>query len=250
MTEIKTAKSSSFSRAELFDKCPLQFKYKHIDKIPDPRPDDPDKEHPLDRGTRIHTEAEHYVQGLGPLTDDLVPFRERFEKLRLLYKKGIVTLEEEIAFDRNWNRCDWFSPDAIYRMKADAVIQPNPENMIIIDYKTGKLDGNQIKHSQQCMEYAVSHGIIFPEVQVFTTQLWYLDQPMYDENPTIKTYTRERVLQRSADMRKRHQKVIDAVVFPAHPSRHACLFCPYKAGNVGTKKNSYAGTGHCRRNVC
>lgn len=250
MSEIKTAKSSSFSRAELYEKCPLQFKLRHIDKIPDPRPANPKKEHPLDRGIRVHTEAEHYVQGLSPLSSDLMPFREYFEKLRLIFEKGIVTLEEELAFDTSWNACSWFDKDVIYRAKADVTIQPDPKNLIIIDYKTGKLDGNQVKHGQQCIEYSISYALKYPEVQIFTTQLWYLDQPLQQINPTIKTFTRERILSRFKDMKKRHETVATACLFPAHPSQHACRFCPFKAGSVGRGPDAYAGTGHCRRNVC
>lgn len=245
------AKSSSFSRAQDFEECPRKFKFKHIDRIPDPRPEDPSKEHPLDRGNRIHTLAEHYVEGkiLG-CPEELLPFEDRFNMLRKLYKRGCVKLEEPVAFDRSWNRCDYKDWDnAIYRMKADASVFHGNE-MMVIDYKTGKKKGNEIKHLSQCTEYAVSMAIIHPHIQEFTLELWYLDQPRCTENPTVHLFSRERVLSRFPSMKKRHEAVINARLFPPYPSHNACFFCPYKAGAVGRGKLSYPGTGHCRRNVC
>ena len=251
MSQLKKAKSSSFSRASDFEKCPLFFKYRHIDKIPDPRPVDTTLENPLDRGTRLHSLAENYVQNPKlKLAIELEPFRERFDKLRKLYAAGLVTLEEPVAFDITWNRVDYKDFDnAIYRMVADVVIRPNNESIVVIDHKSGKKSGNEVKHHDQCMEYATSFALIEPEVQEFTLQLWYLDQPQEVGNPTIKVFTREQVLANFPKMKARHTKVISTTLFPAHPSQFACRFCPYKAGTVGSGKRAYPGTGHCRRNV-
>lgn len=253
MSKIKQAKSSSFSRATVFEECPLKFKLMHIDKIPDPCPELPKgQEHPLDRGIRIHTLAEHYVQGkIRGLPSELASFEDQFTMLRALYERGIVKLETPLAFDRTWNPSgykDW--ENTIYRAKADATVYGPDNHIITIDFKTGKRDGNEIKHHEQCMEYAICQAMLNPEAQEFTLQLWYLDQPRSDDNPFSEVFSRERVLSRFPDMKKRHESVINARLFPAYPSRHSCFFCPYKAGSVGRKKNSYPGTGHCRRNVC
>lgn len=247
----KRAKSSSFSRASDFEKCPLFFKFRHIDKIPDPRPVDTSIENPLDRGTRLHSLAENYVQNPKlKLAIELEPFRERFDKLRVLYQRGLVSLEEQLAFDRTWNPVPSNDfENAIYRMIADVVIRPDPQRTIIVDLKSGKKDGNEVKHHNQCMEYATSYSLVEPETKEFTLQLWYLDQPQTVGNPTIKVFTREQVLKNFTKMRERHMKVIETELFPAHPSQFACRFCPYKAGTVGSGKRAYPGTGHCRKNV-
>lgn len=252
MTTRKKAKSSSFSRASDFEKCPLFFKYRHLDKIPDPRPVNRSIEHPLDRGTRIHSLAENFVQNPKlKLAIELEPFRERFDKLRKLFDMKMVALEESVAFDITWNRVEATDfENAIYRMVADVVIRPTPETIIIIDHKTGRKQGNEVKHHDQCMEYATSYALVEPEVKNFTLQVWYLDQPQEVGNPTIKEFSREQVLKNFDRMRKRHMNVITTELFPAHPSQFACRFCPYKAGIVGGGKRAYPGTGHCRRNVC
>ncbi len=247
----KKAKSSSFSRASDFEKCPLFFKYRHIDKIEDPRPKIPGAEHPLDRGTRLHTLAENYVQTPRmKCPPELEQFKDRLDKLRILYERGWVALEERLAFDKTWNEVEYLDfENVIYRMVADVRIRPSKDKIIAIDYKTGKKDGNEVKHHDQCMEYATSYALVNQEIQEFTIQLWYFDQPLSVGNPTIKVFTREQVLANFPKMRERHTKVIDAELFPAHPSMFACRFCPYKAGLVGRGKKAYAGTGHCRRNV-
>lgn len=60
--------SWSFSKLGDFEQCKLKTKLKHIDKIPEPeRPLPPGKtEHANDRGTRIHTDCELYINGTNP----------------------------------------------------------------------------------------------------------------------------------------------------------------------------------------
>jgi len=250
MTDIKQAKSSSYSRADLFKKCPLQFNFRHLLKIPNLAPPC-STERPLERGIRIHDEAEAFVDGTGKLTKDLKPFHPWLEKLRRLYDVGVVVLEKEYAFDATWNPCGYKDWDiCVYRGKADVTVRPNERNVLIIDYKSGKKTGNEIKHHEQCVEYAISEALEDTKLQVFTLELWYLDQPPAADNPTSRVMTRTQVLQSFPAMRKKHQEVLDAVVFPARPSRFACYFCDYKAGTVGKGPTSYPGTGHCRKNVC
>jgi len=246
-----SVKSTSFSRTSDFEKCPFFFKLRHIEKIKDPRPLDSTVEHPLDRGTRIHTLAEKYVENpLLRLPTELAHHAERFDALRVAYEKGMVTLEMPLAFDKHWRQSasDDFK-NTIYRMIADVVVQPTEERILIVDHKTGKKKGNEIKHHQQLMEYAVGFSLVYADLQLFDTQIWYLDQPE-GENVMKRSFTRTQVSNSFNPMRERHEKVLNAKVFPATPSQFACLFCPYKAGVVGRGKNAYPGTGHCRKNIC
>jgi len=253
MKKTKQAKSSSFSRADLMQKCPLQFYFRHLEKIPNLAEDPPPGvERPLDRGIRLHDLAEDYVEGkLMKIPTDLKPYQEHLDKLKILYKHGIIELEKEYAFDADWNPCGYKDWDrCVYRGKGDVVIRPDEHNVIVIDYKTGKKDGNEVKHHEQCVEYGICEALMDPELQIFTLELWYFDQPLAADNPTSRTLTRTQLLRSFENMRNKHQKVLDEVLFPARPSRMACYFCDYKAGTVGKGKAAYPGTGHCRRNVC
>ena len=248
----RIVKSTSFSRAGDFEKCPLQFKLKHIDKIKDPAPPLPEgQEYPMERGTRIHTLAENFVMNdQMRLPDELRHHERRLRHLQHLYKLGMVECEQGLGFDENWNQVsptDW--ANCRYRMVADVVVRPRDELIMIVDHKTGKKDGNEIKHHAQLMEYAVCFALIDPSIQLFYPQIWYIDLPE-GENTLMKNMTRQQVLRAFPRIKERHRKLLEAKLFPAHPSQFACRFCPYKAGMVGRGKKAYPGTGHCRRNVC
>lgn len=248
----RIVKSSSFSRASDFEKCPLQFKLKHIDKIKDPAPPLPEgEEYPMERGSRIHTLAENYVQHDSMrLPEALRHHERRFETLRELYKRNMVECEQALGFNEDWQQVsptDW--ENCRYRMIADVVVRPSDASIMIIDHKTGRKDGNEIKHHAQLMEYAVGFALIDPSIQIFYPQIWYIDLPD-GENTLEKRFTRDQVLRAFPRVSKRHEAVLNAKLFPAQPSQMACRFCPFKAGMVGRGKKSYPGTGHCRRNVC
>ena len=247
------ATSSSFSRAMDYEKCPLFFKYRHLDKIPDPAPQLLDKngqpmERPMERGSRIHTLAENYV--MNPritLPEELEKFAKEFNALQQMYQANMMTPEVQFAFNRDWKQVgyrDW--DNAVYRAIIDILAQINDNRVLICDIKTGKKEGNEIKHHEQCMEYAVCVALTDPEVHIFDVEVWYIDHGEKLRNQ----FTRRQVLQGFQNMKDRHQDVLDARLFPAKPNKFACMFCPYKAGTVGFKKLAYPGTGHCRSNVC
>ena len=251
MSQLNKVKSTSFSRTSDYEKCPLFFKYRHIDKIKDPAPPLPEGvEYPMERGTRIHKLAEDYVQNsMLRLPEELAHHERGFAALRKAYEQEMVTLEMPLAFDKNWRLSagDDFE-NTTYRMVADVAVQPTPDRLLIIDHKTGKKQGNEVKHHRQLMEYAVCFNIVAPQIQIFDMQIWYLDLPE-GENVMAKTFTRSQVVNAFTPMRERHNKVLEATIFPAHPSQFACRFCPYKSGMVGRGKRAYPGTGHCRKNV-
>lgn len=247
----KFATSSSFSRALDLEKCPLFFKYRHLDKIPDPAPELPGAERPLERGNRLHSLAENYVKNpLLPFPEEFQHFRKELEAFRKMYKAGMLLPEKKFAFDESWNLIDYKDWDnVIYRAVADISAKLSPTRVLVVDYKSGKKKGNEVKHHEQAMEYAVCEALTNPDLQIFNVEIWYMDQEPGD-NKLRRQFTRSQVLAGFQAMKTRHLRVINERIFEAHPSRFACMFCPYKAGTVGFKKLAYAGTGHCRKNVC
>lgn len=252
MTDERIVKSSSFTRAQDFIKCPLFFKLRHIDKVPDPAPPLPEgQERPMDRGIRIHKLAENYIKNpMMKLPKELATHEDGMKALQSGHAKGKVDPEIAIGFDSNWSVSGVTDFDnTIYRMVIDVAVTVSDARIFCIDFKTGKKKGNEVKHHEQLMEYAIGVSLLDPEVQIFDTAIWYLDLPP-GENIMKKMFTRTQVIKAFPTMRKRHENVLNATVFPAKPSQFACRFCPYKAGEVGRGKNAYPGTGHCRRNIC
>lgn len=241
--------STSFSRAQDFEKCGLFFKFRHLDKIPDPRPPLPDgKEYPNDRGSRIHRLAEAVVKNSAlEIPPELVSHEHRIQLLRELYKRRLLHTEYKVAFDQHWQLSD---PDDFketrYRAILDVLAYIKPSILLIADWKSGKKQGNEIKHFDQCLEYGVAMALIDPQVQLFELRVWYTDT-----GEELKlSVPRSKLLRYFPKMQKRHEKVLIETIFEPRPSQHACFFCPYKCGMVGRGRHAYPGSGHCNKNVC
>jgi hypothetical protein len=227
----------SYSRLSTFEACKLHAKIQYVDKIPEPeRPLPPGKtEHANDRGTRLHTEAELFVQGKGPFTPGLIKFQPEFESMKLLHARGMVSLEGDWAHKRDWEIADWSGPDTWLRLKLDSIVFLTPQEAVVVDYKSGRRYGNEIKHAEQTQLYQLSAFLRYPQLEYVTTELWYLDQDEIAAN----TYTRAQGLRFRSTWDRRGNAMTTAQDFPANPSIFSCRYCPY-----GPR-----GTGHCTRGV-
>jgi hypothetical protein len=220
--------SWSHSKVGDFEKCRFMAKLKHIDRIPEPeRPLPPGKtEHANDRGSRVHLHAENFVTGKEPAQiNEMRAFHGEFEHLRHLHSLGMVSLEGEWAVDQGWNPTDWRT--GWHRSKVDAIVQPNKYQAIVIDYKTGKKFGNEIKHGEQTQLYALNAVLRYPDLEEVTTELWYLDQ---DELTTAR-FTRAQILRFKANWDRRGHAVTECTDFPPNPSVWTCQWCQYGPWN-------------------
>jgi hypothetical protein len=227
----------SYSRLTVFEQCKLRAKLAFIDRIPEPaRPLPPGKtEHANDRGTRIHECAERFVRGGVELIPELEPFRAELERLRELYQEGKVSLEGEWAVDKDWNPVAWKSSDAWARIKLDAFVRLSETHGVVIDYKTGRKAGNEIKHAEQGQLYQLAAFLRFPELETIDVEFWYIDQ---DDTTHIK-YSRDQGTRFFNGFQRRGEAITSAVEFPPSPSTFNCRWCPYGP----------SGTGHCDKGV-
>lgn len=227
--ELRTVPSWSFSKLGDFEKCKRYFALKHLDKIPEPvRPLRPGQtEHANDRGSRIHDAAEHFVDGTGPFIPELKAFQLEFEHLRALYAAGMVSLEGEWGMDRDWEPTEW--KKAWHRSKLDAIVHIAEDEAIVIDYKSGRKFGNELKHGQQLQLYAVNALLRYPLLDKITTELWYLDQ----DDITTMTFTRSQGLRFRDNFNRRGIEVTSCTEFPPNPNIHSCKWCQYGPWNGG-----------------
>lgn len=236
MSEPKKIRSWSYSRLLDFESCPYKAKLKIIDKIPEPeRPLSPGKtEHANDRGTRIHLECENFVQGKGPFPAEMKHFEAELKSIQARYKKGHVALEGEWGFDRNWQPVDW--KIAWLRIKLDVSVMLTQQHALVVDYKTGKRFGNEIKHGEQTQMYALATFLKYPQIEHVTAELWY---------PDVNDLASLDIV-RPVGMRflkpfdKRGRKMTEATEFPPNPNAHSCKYCPYHPAR---------GTGDCQYGV-
>lgn len=227
----------SYSRLSTFEQCRLRAKLSYIDRIPEPpRPLPPGKtEHANDRGSRIHDAAERYVRGGIELIPELHTFRAEFERMRELHAQGKVSLEGEWAVDRDWEPTAWRSSNVWARIKLDALAHLSKTHAVVIDYKTGKKYGNEIKHAEQCQLYQLTSFLRYPQLEVIDVELWYTDL----DDLTHMRYTRDQGLRFFRGFDNRGAAMTEARTFPANPNMFSCRWCPY-----GPR-----GTGHCTKGV-
>jgi CRISPR/Cas system-associated exonuclease Cas4 (RecB family) len=68
----------------------------------------------------------------------------------------------------------------------DLFAKPEPTKLVMVDYKTGK---ERDEHTEQLDLYALAGFKAEPEVEVISSELWYLDQGAQRD----KEYTRDQV---------------------------------------------------------
>lgn len=230
-------KTWSHSRLTTFESCKFRAQLAYIDRIPEPeRPLPPGKtEHANDRGTRLHDAAQKFVQGGVELLPELSKYFQReYERARELYSLKRCTTEGDWAYTKDWGPTAWMSADVWVRMKLDLCVQMNDTEFVVIDYKSGKRYGNEMKHAEQMQIYTIGTFCRYPNAKKVTTELWYLDQ---DELATM-TYTREQGLKFVKSFERRGNLLTDCEEFPPNPNVFSCRWCPYKPTSKG-------GSGHC-----
>lgn len=215
-------KSWSYSRLLDYEACPLRAKMKYVDRIPEV------KGEAAERGTAIHLQAEDYVNGkTKKFPTTLAKFADEFHVLRDKFVAKQVSLEGEWGFASDWTPTEY--KGAWLRVKGDAVVDLTPTSALVIDYKTGRKDGNEIKHGEQVQLYAIATLIRQPALKSVDVELWYLDK----DEVTHKTYKRAEALRYIQPFDRRANKMIAATTFPANPSIHTCKWCPYSPAKGG-----------------
>ncbi len=231
-------KTWSYTRLSTWETCARRAKLAYIDRIPEPeRPLPPGKtEHANDRGTRIHDAGERYVRGGTELIPELAKyFRPEFEKMRELFAQGRVSLEGEWAFKSDWTPTPWASNDAWGRIKIDSFVWLTDTTAAVIDYKSGKMCGNETKHAEQTNLYQLGSFIKYPKLENIVTELWYIDQ---NQMSPKRSYRRDQGLKFIASWERRIKAMTSDTKFEPSPSQSRCRWCPYKPVEKG-------GTGHC-----
>lgn len=234
--DMKKINAWSHSRVVVFEQCKFHAKLQFVDRIPEPeRPLKPGQtEHANDRGTRVHEAAEKYVIGGVELVPELEKFAPEFTRLRELKAEGKASLEGEWAYDKNWGSVAWMSSDVWCRIKCDVVVFLTEETAVVIDYKTGKRFGNEVKHSEQMQLYQLGVFLRYPKIQRVTVELWYLD---LDELNSME-YRRDQGLRYADSFARRGNAMTTCEDFVPNPNAYSCRWCPYKPVERG-------GTGHC-----
>lgn len=212
--------SWSYSRYDLYNKCPAKAKYKFIDKLPEPPAP------AMERGNVIHKLAEQYTKGeLKKLPQELKLFEEEFKELR----KSNPIVEQTWAFRSDWSPTVWndWSGCAV-RIKTDAACVDD-DTLYVIDHKTGK---KREGYELQLSLYALGGLLTYPDIKKVSTQLWYLDE---GGDPIVKGYEVTQLPELKADWERRVQPMLNDTRFAPKPSNE-CRWCPFSKSKGGPCK--------------
>lgn len=211
----------SWSRYSDYAQCPAKFKYKHLERRPDPGGP------AMQRGNVIHKLAEDFVTGkLKALPPELKHFKDEFKDL----KKLSPMVEQAWGYKADWShtgRQGWFGDDVWFRAKADVFVVYEDNTGDLIDHKTGrKYETNK----EQVELFALAGFKRLPTLTHITTRLWYLDQP--DDNEVIMEYTAKDAALIQKDWSKRVVPMFSDKKFAPRPNDkcHWCAFSKAKGG--------------------
>ena len=266
-------RSWSYSKLTDFEKCKKYFWLKHEEKVPEPeRPLPPGKtEHANDRGTRVHTSCEEYINGTSNelCLEAEKSFGTHIDLLRTMFKDGLVSLEGEWGHAHDWEPWSWGGEwlevaepedlglpiskvkalperallNVVYtvgqgrgkpakhflwqppwlRMKLDALVMHDETTATVIDFKTGRKFGNEVKHGEQLQLYQLATFIRYPKLQTVYAELWYLDQ----DEVTSQKFSRTMGMRFKEKFGKRGNALSTCSDFPANPNKFTCKWCMY-----------------------
>lgn len=208
----------SMSRLFDFEECPYKVYLSKVEKMPDPSGP------AAERGTMIHEHIENYINGNhSDVIKEMHGFQKLIDQLRDGYNAGEVQLEGDWAVTRYWTPAEWNDEDAWGRFKLDAFHMESPTSAIVYDWKTGRKFGNEMKHNQQGMGYAISAFALYPELEFIKVKFVYLDK-----NDTLEgSYTRAQAELLRPGLTTRADKFTTCTDFEPKPSFHACRWCPH-----------------------
>lgn len=243
-TKIKTGfekgliKTWSFSGMSNYEKCGHLMRLAKVDKIPQ-------KDSPAAaRGNMIHDMLESYVRGdidelIGDRKTRLDHFKADLNNLRVLFEEGKVDMEEEWGFRDDWSPCEYHADDVWGRAKLDVFHRESETSCRIIDYKTGRKFGNEVKHSDQGLSYALNVFHRYPEIDNFTIEFWYMDQA----EKMIRRFTRRQLALLLGRYHQRAVRMTTDTQLKPRPNVDSCRFCPY--GSNTNRDGVPYGNGAC-----
>ncbi len=206
----------------MFKQCPLKYKKKVIDKLPDPSGP------AAERGTHIHKLAEGYVNGhIKGLPKELAKYKDEFKTLRALKRKepDHVLTEFDCSMTPEWTHTSYDDWNGVYVRAYIDLLRLGENTAIYIDYKTGK---KYPDHKDQGHLYATTVFCLDESIESVSGEFWYLD------SGDLMTFEYERsALQRMIDVwERRVEKIKNEKHFDAMPGP-LCKWCNYHVSKGG-----------------
>ena len=174
----------SYSRINLYERCPWAYKATYLDKVP--REEDETR----DTGLELHGLVQSYLNRLisqnlqtdwnwaaaqHSSSEDVADIWERFYQVfSLPAVLEVPGVERKLAFSRSWEPCDYFAPEAYFRMVIDFHFRQNTL-AVVRDWKSSRLMPVTVERDLQLLTYAWGLSrAVYPDAQEFLLQLYFL----------------------------------------------------------------------------
>lgn len=212
-------KAWSYSAVSQHKKCPLAFRFRRIDRLPEP------EGAPLLRGHDIHAHLAHYLTHGHWIPDSPNTPSDHWKgALDALRERGAKP-EQQVAFNKDWIPVAWYAPDAFVRVVFDAIIMER-DYIEIIEFKSGKV---YPEHEQQKRLYALAAMKYHPPAQIGGVRLWYIDQK--EEGDSYAAH-RHSVPMLEVEFENFPREFLQDTLYPARPGVH-CRWCHFRRSNGG-----------------
>lgn len=211
----------SYSTKGNYDTCPYMLKHRFVyrTKKKEQPPDSP-----LIRGLDLHKKAEEFIKLDSTLPTEFTGLENYFNRLKIDAYEAGYEAEEPLGFDNNWGPTGWYDKDVWLRTSFDLQIDMTGDSTHIIDYKTGKKDGNEIKHLLQGQLYAVSAVARNPKIESVLVDFPYLDH----DKVTSKLWKRKSLDKVKEAWHDIGIKITSDTELKPTPSKWGCRFCDYE----------------------
>jgi hypothetical protein len=223
----------SFSRLQMYDWCPQQFRYKVLIGMKEPPAP------AMERGNEIHKMLERFVVAKGKVSGKLPKEFEHLKPELTSYRKQNPSAEAQYAFTRDWKLTGYFDKNVAWRMKIDLRTEPEEGVVRLTDYKSGKVKPEE--HREQLELYILTEMLVngFPKrMEAAMFYIDHLDEPqvlIVHENPTQKDLARyKKQWEAKANRIRRDTKLIPT------PSEFKCGRCHFSSKKGGPCKAAAA----------
>ncbi|MDD2901965.1 MAG: PD-(D/E)XK nuclease family protein [Syntrophales bacterium] len=176
----------SFSRLDLYDKCPWAYKKVILEGVPRV------SNEAMLTGKTVHALIADYLlrlislkqqtdwewaEGAAPkeATPDVLQIWQRFYSSFILPPAlEVYGVEHKLAFDRNWQPCEFSSTDAYFRMIVDFHFRQG-ELGVVIDWKSNRAVPETVEKNMQLRTYGWGlKQVAYPDTQEILLRLHFL----------------------------------------------------------------------------
>jgi hypothetical protein len=207
----------SYSRWSVWSKCPAAYKFKHIDKLPEPGSP------ALVKGRKVHDDLAKYIAGASDerpeAAKNFTCLVDGLREAKVAQPKA-VHVELQYAVDRDLRPVTWFGKNVWFRAAWDVLVESGPA-VDAVDWKTGRPYGS---YEDQKQLFAVAAFWRNPALEQFTGHWAYLDTR---DDPHVAVYTREQAGPLTEVWRGNAAMMESDRAFKAKPSQDACKFCNF-----------------------